>query len=100
MASGAPHGQAADYYQQQPQDGYQNGYNNINAPYQPPPDAQKQYSQPPPNYGQNYPPPDGAPPNGAYGEKPTFEQTFKLDKPKWNDLWAGILVRVPVFGAR
>ncbi|KAF4308216.1 putative protein pns1 protein [Botryosphaeria dothidea] len=98
MASGAPHGQAADYYQQQPQDGYQNGYNNNNAPYQPPPDAQKQYSQPPPNYGQNYPPPDGAPPNGTYGEKPTFEQTFKLDKPKWNDLWAGILFLAVFFG--
>ena len=27
------------------------------------------------------------------GEKPMFEQAFKVEKPKWNDLWAGILVR-------
>lgn len=25
--------------------------------------------------------------------KQTFEQAFKLDKPRYNDLWAGILVR-------
>ena len=58
-----------------------------------PPEGQQkmQYQQPPPNYGQNYnagPPP---PNTGDYG-KQTFEQTFKLDKPKYNDLWAGILV--------
>lgn len=97
MASGAPHGEAADYYQQPqaPQQAYSNGYNNNSAPYQPPQDGQKQFSQPPPNYAPNYGPPNGADPNAAYGEKPTFEQTFKLDKPKYNDLWAGILVRPP-----
>lgn len=26
------------------------------------------------------------------GEKRTFDQTFKIEKPKWNDLWAGVLV--------
>jgi hypothetical protein len=26
------------------------------------------------------------------GEKPSFDQAFKIEKPKWNDLWAGILV--------
>jgi hypothetical protein len=25
--------------------------------------------------------------------KQTFEETFKIARPKWNDLWAGILVR-------
>ncbi|EEQ29834.1 pH nine-sensitive protein 1 [Microsporum canis] len=28
---------------------------------------------------------------GGLDEKPTFEQTFKIEKPKWNDVWAGIL---------
>lgn len=91
----ASNGAAADYYQQpqgHQQQGYTNGYNNS-APYQQPPDPHKQYAQPPPNYGQNYPPPNGPPPNGAYAEKPSFDQAFKLDKPKYNDLWAGILVR-------
>jgi hypothetical protein len=27
------------------------------------------------------------------GEKPSFDQAFAVPKPKWNDLWAGILVR-------
>jgi hypothetical protein len=27
------------------------------------------------------------------GNKQAFEQTFKVVKPRWNDLWAGILVR-------
>lgn len=98
MASGPPHGAAANYYQQPqgPQDtGYSNGYNNNTAPYPPPQDGQKPFAQPPPQYGQNYAAPNGPPPNQAYGEKPTFDQQFKLDKPKYNDLWAGILVRAP-----
>ncbi|KAH8890129.1 DUF580-domain-containing protein [Thozetella sp. PMI_491] len=28
---------------------------------------------------------------GGGGEKPTFEQAFQVQRPKWNDLWAGIL---------
>lgn len=55
---------------------------------QPPP---QQYSQAPPNYGQNY----GAPQQNGYGApyadgydggKPTFDQQFKVEKPKWNDV--------------
>ncbi|KAF2125083.1 DUF580-domain-containing protein [Dothidotthia symphoricarpi CBS 119687] len=49
-------------------------------------------------YGQNYAPPQGPPPqqqNGYaqqnYGDKPSFDQTFKIEKPKFNDLWAGLL---------
>lgn len=30
---------------------------------------------------------------GAVDGKQTFNQVFKLDKPKYNDIWAGILVR-------
>ena len=45
-------------------------------------------SMAPPQYGQNYaaPPPGPPPPNGyqqqQYGEKPGFDQTFKIEKPK------------------
>lgn len=61
---------------------------------------QYQYQQPPPPQ-QPYPPQNGygAPvgqQNGGYqgqfDEKASFEQQFKIEKPKWNDLWAGILV--------
>ena len=55
-----------------------------------------QFAQPEPKYRQQ-------PPSGGYatpsadapvsGEKQTFEQTFKVEKPKWHDLWAGVLVK-------
>ena len=58
------------------------------APSGPPPQQNGQYAQPPPNYGQNY----GQAEQGyGGGDKPSFDQTFKIEKPKWNDLWAGIL---------
>ncbi|KAI9821269.1 MAG: putative choline transporter, neither null mutation nor overexpression affects choline transport [Pycnora praestabilis] len=77
-------------------DGY---YNQQQTPMQPPPQAYNQngngyqeakYQQAPPGYGQDYGQ-SGAPPP-VPGSKPTFEQSFKLDKPKWNDLWAGVLL--------
>jgi hypothetical protein len=85
----AQRGEAADYYTggappQQPQDAYKG----------------QPYGQQPPQYGQNYAPPQGPPPmqqpngyeqNGYGDNKQTFEQTFKLDKPKYNDWWAGLL---------
>nr|POE88002.1 protein pns1 [Quercus suber] len=77
-------GEAADYY------------NNGGAP--PPPQQQQQqqppyeqrqyggpqYMPPPPTYQQNY---------GQWdqNEKPTFDQVFRVEKPKWNDWWAGLL---------
>ena len=46
------------------------------------------YQQAPPKYGDSY---QNA---GATSDsKQTFDQAFKLDRPKYNDLWAGILVR-------
>lgn len=80
-------GEAQGYYNQQPQQ-YAQQY--------PPPQQQQQYAQPqqypqqPPSYGQPQ----------AYngGEKPNFEQAFKVDKPKWNDLWAGILLILVFLG--
>jgi hypothetical protein len=87
----AHQGQSADYYNgapQQPQDAYYQG--------------QPQYGQQPPQYGQNYAPPQGPPPqqqqqyggyqqNGYGADSKTFEQQFKVDKPKYNDWWAGLL---------
>ncbi|KXJ89328.1 plasma-membrane choline transporter-domain-containing protein [Microdochium bolleyi] len=101
--------------------GYNNGYNNNQNNWQP---QQNQYQPPPPpNYGQpppeqyampNYQQPQGPPPQqqqpppqqpsyngGGYGngdEKGTFDQAFKIEKPKWNDLWAGILFLLFVAG--
>jgi hypothetical protein len=90
----AHQGQAADYYNgggapQQPEDAYYQG--------------QPKYGQEPPQYGQNYQqsyaPPQGAPPMQQNGyqqdtynqDSKTFEQQFKLEKPKYNDWWAGLL---------
>jgi hypothetical protein len=79
----ARQGESADYY------------NDGGAPQQPAP----VYGQQPPQYGHNYGPPQGAPPQQQNGyqqdgystDSKTFEQQFKLDKPKYNDLWAGLL---------
>ena len=78
-------------------------YNNTSAeqPQYAPPQA-----QPPPTYTPNAPPPNhskqqqqygGAPPPGPMmagdnSEKLDFNQTFKVERPKWHDLWAGILL--------
>lgn len=70
------------WQQQPPQQGYGYGAPNQQG-YQ-----QQQYNgdggsmPPPPNYGQQY---------GGGDQKPMFDQAFKIEKPKWNDLWAGIL---------
>lgn len=108
----AQRGEAAGYYQ----GGGQGGGYQMNQPpqggqwQQPPPPQQQGYGQqqyggggygpppgppppqqhggygapmpPPPNYGQQY---------GGGDQKPNFDQAFKIEKPKWNDLWAGIL---------
>lgn len=49
---------------------------------------QQQYGQPPPPQSQF-----------QYGdEKVPFEQAFKVERPKWNDLWAGILFLLFMMG--
>jgi hypothetical protein len=80
MAQQQPRGEADEYYQTQPQQ-QQQQYGQ-----------QPQYSDAPPNYG--YTPPIYDP----NGEKQHFDQTFKVEKPKWNDLWAGILFLVVCAG--
>lgn len=73
--------------QQQYQQYQQNQINNQQ--YQN--EQQAQYAQPPPNYGnQNYGPTPGAFETGQ--EKPTFAQAFKIEKPRYNDWWAGLLL--------
>jgi hypothetical protein len=85
MAQG---GEAADYYSG-------GGPQQNNTYYQMQDPAN--YPQQPPQYDNraNYGPPSGPPPpNGQQwgGEKPTFDQAFKVEKPKFNDIWAGLLV--------
>lgn len=87
----ATHGGAADsYYQSAPT-------NQPPMQYPPQPyNQQPQYQQLPPNYDQNYQKPtNGAQMEAGAGGKQTWDQAFKLDKPKYNDLWAGILVYPP-----
>ncbi|KAL9125232.1 MAG: hypothetical protein Q9217_005534 [Psora testacea] len=62
--------------------------------------SQMRYQQPPPNYGQNYNagPPPQAPMTGSGDGKQTFEQAFKLERPRYNDLWAGILLILTFLG--
>ena len=77
-------------YPMQPQQAYnQNGQQHYQQQdYNQPHQNGQGYSQPPPNYGQNFNP---RPEMNGYDNKPTFEQAFKIDKPKYNDWWAGLL---------
>ena len=99
----AQQGESAGYYSgapQQPQQAYNQGqYGQQRYGQQ----APMNYGQQPPQYGNNYAPPQGPPPpqhpqqqNGYtemnYGEKPNFEQAFKIERPKYNDWWAGLLL--------
>lgn len=75
-----PQGQPPNGQQQQYEQ-YQQNQANYN--------GQQQYSQAPPQYAQQTGPNHDA---FAGGEKPTFQQAFKIDKPKFNDWWAGFLL--------
>jgi hypothetical protein len=81
--------------------------------YQPPPGPPQNYNQPPPQNYNQAPPQDyndqqkyNAPPEYGYqppnydpnGGKLGFNETFKIEKPKWNDLWAGILFLIVCAG--
>jgi hypothetical protein len=75
-----PQGESAGYYNYQspPQPGYQ-----PQAGYQQQQTQEMKSGYAPPTYGQDF--------HMAQDNKQTFEQTFKIEKPKLNDLWAGIL---------
>ncbi|KYK56454.1 DUF580 domain protein Pns1 [Drechmeria coniospora] len=87
--SNGQQGQQQQWQQWQQPQGYNDGNQNWNnqqgqgyeqtGAYQ---QQQYHYGAPPP-YSFN--PPQG--PDEKYG----FEQAFKIEKPKWNDIWAGIL---------
>lgn len=94
----AQQGEAAGYYTGAPQEPQQAYYQGQQYGQQQP----MNYSQQPPQYGNNDVPPQGPPPTKQtqqqnsytqmeHGEKPSFDQAFKVEKPKYNDLWAGLL---------
>lgn len=83
-------GQAASYYNQgQPQ--YQPQYQQ---PYQQQQPTGQPYGEPPPQY---YGPAKQHEFDPSAGN-PTFGQVFKVDKPKYNDLWAGLLFIANLLG--
>ncbi|KAF4962387.1 hypothetical protein FSARC_9531 [Fusarium sarcochroum] len=92
-------GESDSYYNPNQQQPYSNGGYQQQYQPQPPPATHQQYQQQPPQQQQPYqqgPPQNGngyMPAQGYDGnEKGSFEQQFKIAKPKYNDLWAGILL--------
>ncbi|KAI9678273.1 MAG: putative choline transporter, neither null mutation nor overexpression affects choline transport [Caeruleum heppii] len=82
MAS-PPHGAADGYYEQQQP--------TVVAPSQPSHQKESEAQPQPPPYTVNNGPP-------TVNEGRTFDQDFKINKPKWNDLWAGILLIITFLG--
>jgi hypothetical protein len=80
MAEQQPRGEADSYYQSAPAPQYQS-QPQVAEPYAP--------SQPfePPSQEKYQP-----------GQAWQFDQAFKVEKPKWNDLWAGILFLIVCAG--
>ncbi|KAK4544098.1 putative choline transporter, neither null mutation nor overexpression affects choline transport [Oleoguttula mirabilis] len=80
-SNGEQKGYPMPAYGGQQQHGGQQQYNGGQQQSYAPP----QHMPPPPTYQQDY---------GKWDQnsKPTFDQAFKLEKPKWNDLWAGVLL--------
>jgi hypothetical protein len=74
-------GSANAYYQQGPQQ-YPQMLPQPQYGQQPPP--QQHYLQQPPMY-------DQMPINYGSGEKQSFNQVFRVEKPKYNDIWATVL---------
>ena len=83
----ATHGAAASYYS--------DGQAQAQGPPQAYQEDQSKYEQATPNYGPNFQNNEVLSPHRE--GKQTFGQAFKIDKPKYNDLWAGILVCIPRF---
>ncbi|KAK5726482.1 pH nine-sensitive protein 1 [Elasticomyces elasticus] len=103
LGDGPPNGGRRDY-PMQPQQAYggqQQQYNNGNGQQQQFNNGpQQQYNGQQQQYNQQYGGPQSMPPPPSYQEgygkwsqdqKPTFEQAFKVEKPKLNDWWAGLL---------
>lgn len=95
MAEPQSRGAADGYYTQNNQppqqqyapNGQQQYAPNVQQQYEGGPPQQQQYQQQemqaPPQYGKQA--------EYGMGEKQDFHQTFKIEHPKWNDLWAAVL---------
>ncbi|KAH7329490.1 plasma-membrane choline transporter-domain-containing protein [Stachybotrys elegans] len=85
-------GEADGYYRGGNQPGYQQQYQQQPYHNEPPPPV------PPHPYGgdANAPPPLAT--DNMQSEKASFEQAFQIQRPKWNDLWAGIVFLTVVAG--
>lgn len=71
---------------------YNQGYGGGDAQAPPPQQQPMQYAQNPPQYQSEAPP---QPITQGGGD---FDKTFKIDKPKYNDLWAGLLLIATFLG--
>jgi hypothetical protein len=86
-----PYGQQQQQYGQQPyppQQAYGGQQQQWQQQHPPPPPPPQDYNQS--QQQQAYAPNGGY--EGGYDEKHSYDQTFKIEKPKYNDKWAGILV--------
>lgn len=82
----ATHGAAASYYG--------DGQTQVQGPTEVYHQDRSKYQQPTPSYSHGIQNNEVLP----HGDnKPTFAQAFKIDKPRYNDLWAGILVCLAAF---
>lgn len=82
----ATHGAAASYYG--------DGQTQVQGPPEAYQQDRSKYEQQTPSYGHNLQNNEVL----THGDgKTTFSQAFKIDKPRYNDLWAGILVCRPRF---
>ena len=75
-----PEAQKGDYQMQQPRQG-QHGKRQPRQQQQWNGNG-SQHMPPPPTYGENF---------GEWQDKPEYHEAFKVEKPTWNDLWAGAL---------
>lgn len=64
------------------------GYAQVPGPQQQYQQQQQPYGQPPPAQSQFQ----------YEDQKVPFEQAFKVERPKWNDVWAGILFLLFMMG--
>jgi hypothetical protein len=94
MATNQARGEAASYLDDNRQPYGQPQYGQPQ--YNPPQYSQPQYGQP--QYPQPGPEVLGNGNTNGYGDKTTFEQAFRIERPKWNDLWAGLLFIVVFLG--
>ena len=77
-----PNGQKAEYQMQQPHQAHRGHRQGGRQQQQQQQWNGPQHMPPPPTYTENF---------GNLENKPEFDQAFKVEKPKWNDIWAALL---------